>query len=403
MPKRDLTAIAQGSSVDLQPLQRGRGLTGMLSARSGVALGNARRLPLEAIEVNHQQSRQSFDEGTLAELAESIRQHDVLQPIGVRRRDDRYEIIFGERRYRASAIAGKSDIPAIIYDDLTETDAAIITALENLQREDLDIEDEARQFAYLLQLTGLSQRKLAERLGVQFNYLSRRVRLLKRPDLMEEYRSGRKTLHQVIGMLEVGSPARDPDVATEGEAGGDSPTSASAVGDVSAQEGVSGGYSDGGGGDGEGGEDGESSEPYFELIEREDLPGFIVSRGYSGDSADGGKASPARGGQRQGGTHRGGARFRWRPVQQFYNWVGRARLTDVPADECTTLKVQLTQIKEALEKQIEQLEQLQVQDNVDNANDAGNEGGAEGGTAEQPGATNAPMEAEEIGETEGSA
>ena len=136
MPKRDLTAIAQGSSWDLQPIQRGRGLSGLISAHSGVALENARRLPIELIDINPYQSRQSFDADTLAELAESIRQHGVLQPIGVRRGSnaDRYEILFGERRFRAAQIAGKVDIPAVVYENLDDADAAILTALENLQR-----------------------------------------------------------------------------------------------------------------------------------------------------------------------------------------------------------------------------------------------------------------------------
>lgn len=335
MPKRDLTAIAQGSSSDLQPIQRGRGLSSLLSARSGVALDNARRLPLDAVDINPHQARQSFDTVTLEELAESIRLHDVLQPIGVRTTEGaRYELLFGERRYRAAIIAGKADIPAVVYENLADGDAAILTALENLQREDLDIEDEARQFAYLLEVTGLSQRKLAEKLGVQFNYLSRRVRLLKRPDLMEEYRSGRKTLHSVIAMLDTGQAQSEWDGETPSEDDGSS---------------VSPGYSL---------DDDEGVEPDFELIERADLQGFIVSRGYSGPMGSG-DSSPIRGGKAGGGGGKRSMRFRWRPVQQFYNWVGRTQVADVPADERATLKVQLTEIKEALEQQIAQLEQLQ--------------------------------------------
>lgn len=202
MPKRDLSAIAEGSSADLQPIQRGRGLTGLLSARSGVALENARRLPLDVINFNPQQARQSFDEDTLEELAESIRHHDVLQPIGVRRLGERYEILFGERRYRAAIAAKKTDIPVLIYDDLSDADAAIMTALENLQREDLELEDEARQFAHLLEVTGLSQRALADSLGKTHNYVSRRVRLLReRPELFAAIREGHLTQKEALNQM----------------------------------------------------------------------------------------------------------------------------------------------------------------------------------------------------------
>jgi|GEM_PF-2101377 len=154
-------------------------------------------LPLDQIDANPQQARQSFSQGGLAELATSIREHGVLQPVGVRRVGDRYRLIYGERRWRASRLAERSDIPATIY-DVDEAQAAVMTALENLQREDLDIEDEARYFQTLLDLTNLSQRKLAAKLGIDYNYLSRRVRLLKRPDLLEAYRNGRANLHGLI-------------------------------------------------------------------------------------------------------------------------------------------------------------------------------------------------------------
>jgi ParB/RepB/Spo0J family partition protein len=288
---------------------------------------------------------------SLEELAESVREHGVIEPIVVRPVGERYEIVAGERRHRASGIAGEESIPARIM-DLDAQSAAFVTAIENLQREDLDIEDEARQFAYLLQLTGLSQRKLAEKLGVQFNYLSRRVRLLRRPDLMEEYRSGRRTLHQVLAMLESGAAGAEE--AAHPEAGGNEASPA--------KESVSAGYTPA---------DGAGEDEDLQLIEREDLPGFIVSRGYGGyEGRSGSGYGGHRGDERDTGTPSGavrggdstaagrGARFRWRPVQQFYNWVGRTRVTDIPPDERATVRAQLTEIKEALEKQLAELDEL---------------------------------------------
>ena len=219
MPKRDLSAIAQGSSADLQPVQRGRGLAGLMSARSGVVLENARRLPLDLIDINPHQARQQFDENALEELAASIKVYDVLQPVGVIRTGERYQIIFGERRFRAAAAAGKTDIPVVIYEDLGEVEAAILTALENLQREDLDLEDEAKQFAYLLEVTGLSQRALAERVGKTHNYISRRVRLLReRPEMFADIREGRLSQEMALNQLAAEREVYQADTVEAGNA-----------------------------------------------------------------------------------------------------------------------------------------------------------------------------------------
>lgn len=185
-----------------KPAQRNPFRSFISTASPGEELANARSLPLDMIDVNPHQARQQFDEEALAQLTASIREHGILQPIGVVQIGERYRIIFGERRFRAAIDAEKIDIPAIIYESLSEADAAILTALENLQREDLDIEDEARQFTYLLEVTGLSQRALAERLGKTHNYISRRVRLLReRPELFTQIREGRLTQKEALGQL----------------------------------------------------------------------------------------------------------------------------------------------------------------------------------------------------------
>jgi ParB/RepB/Spo0J family partition protein len=171
-------------------------------------------IALDLIDPNPQQARQGFDEAKLEELAASVREHGVMQPIGVRQVGDRYVVIYGERRYRAASMAALTEIPATIH-DVDEQQAAVMTALENLQREDLDIEDEARYFQTLLGATSLSQRELATRLGITHNYLSRRVRMLQRPDLMAAFRNGDMTMREVLKRLggnEDGpdEPAADP-------------------------------------------------------------------------------------------------------------------------------------------------------------------------------------------------
>ncbi len=314
-PKRQTMEAALG-------IKEAQGFMGLLNDTTtpGQPTVGARDLPLDVIDPNPYQARQAFNAGGLQELAESIREHGVLEPILVRPVGARYEIVAGERRYRASVIAGQNTIAARIM-ELDNQQAAIITALENLQREDLDIEDEGRQFAYLLEATGLSQRKLADKLGINHNYLSRRVRLLKRPDLLETYRSGRKKLHEVLTMLDETSET------------------------TSAEESVSLGHSN----------DETLSyefdkETEFELIEREDMPGYIVSRGHSHVEQSDGQGS---------GTDKGGGRFRWRPLQQFHNWVGRTHIRDIPPDERATVRVQLTEIKDALEKQLRELDEIE--------------------------------------------
>jgi ParB/RepB/Spo0J family partition protein len=182
-------------------------LAHFLDQEPGQELENARQLPIEQIAVNPEQSRQQFDEAALDELRRSIEQHGILEPLLVRPLGDQFVIIAGERRYRAAQAAGLSYVPVIIHRDLDETEAAILTALENLQREDLDPEDEARQFARLLKITGLSQRKLADLLGVDHTYLARRVKMLQeQPALFEAVRTQELTWRQALELLHRATP-----------------------------------------------------------------------------------------------------------------------------------------------------------------------------------------------------
>jgi ParB/RepB/Spo0J family partition protein len=334
VPKRDLSAIARGSSADLQPIQRGRGLTGLLSARLGVALENARLLPLDLIDPNPYQSRQAFDPHALQELADSIREHGVIEPIVVRPgpNEGRFVIVAGERRFRAAGMAGLQDIPSRIA-EMDEVQAAFVTALENLQREDLDIEDEARQFIYLMELSGLSQRGLAEKLGKDHNYISRRVRLLKRTDLLADYRAGKKSLTQVLALV----------VSDSGADAAGSDQDLQEVPEEVAEE----------GGEGEEGQGLQRLGQDIELLEREDLPGYIVShvQGTEYDAALGeGTAAVSRSASQP-------TRFRWRPAMHFQNWLERTKPTAIPPDERASFKAQIAQIKAKLEEWEHEIEE----------------------------------------------
>ena len=162
---------------DAQP-----GIISLLAARTPTAV---RDIPLEKIVPNPAQPRMTWHEDTLAELGASIREHGVLQPILVRPAGEEYEIIAGERRWRASKLAGKETIPAIVerFDDATALEIALI---ENLQREDLSPLDEAVIYKKMTGELGYSIRNLATKLGKDKGYVENRLRLASAPDDVRE-------------------------------------------------------------------------------------------------------------------------------------------------------------------------------------------------------------------------
>ena len=144
-----------------------------------------RMLPIHLVDPNREQPRRSFDEEALKELAASIRAVGVLQPIIVSPSGERYTIIAGERRYRASRLAELSEIPAIVrdWDEQTRLEAALI---ENLQRDDLNPVEEAMGVRRLMDEAGLTQEKVAERLGKSRPAVANLLRLLTLPDSVKQ-------------------------------------------------------------------------------------------------------------------------------------------------------------------------------------------------------------------------
>lgn len=134
-------------------------------------------LDLNDILPNRFQPRIKFDETSIMDLAESIKEHGVIQPIVVRRLGDRYEIIAGERRYKASVIAGKTTIPAIIA-EVNDKDSAEIALIENVQRQDLTPIEEAISYKKILDMGYLTQEDLAEKLGKTQSTIANKIRLL---------------------------------------------------------------------------------------------------------------------------------------------------------------------------------------------------------------------------------
>ena len=144
-----------------------------------------KELPLSKLRVNPYQPRKTFNEESLKELAESIKEHGVIQPIIVKKSIKDYEIIAGERRYRASRLAGKETIPAIIK-DFTDEQMMEIAVLENLQREDLNSIEEALGFEMLMKNLNLTQEALAKRVGKSRSYITNMLGLLTLPTNVKE-------------------------------------------------------------------------------------------------------------------------------------------------------------------------------------------------------------------------
>ena len=134
-------------------------------------------ISLQDIIPNRFQPREMFDDEALQELSQSIREHGVIQPIIVRKVGDKYEIIAGERRFRASQLAGKETIPALIR-DIDDKEAAKIALLENLQRSNLTPIEEAKTYQTILKLDNITQEELAQNLGKSQSTIANKLRLL---------------------------------------------------------------------------------------------------------------------------------------------------------------------------------------------------------------------------------
>ena len=142
-------------------------------------------MDINNVEPNSDQPRKKFDEDALLELSESIKQFGVLQPLLVQERDDYYEIIAGERRWRAAKIAGLKEVPVIIK-KLTEQQIMEISLIENIQREDLNPIEEAQAYKRLLTEFNLKQDEVAERVSKSRTAVTNAMRLLKLDDRVQQ-------------------------------------------------------------------------------------------------------------------------------------------------------------------------------------------------------------------------
>ncbi len=207
--------------LDMKPKKRGlgRGLNALFEDEEGVypqvsedghTPGRKRdMLGIELLAPGEYQPRRVFDDESIEELAESIRNHGLLQPILVRKlknRDDRYEIIAGERRWRAAQKAQLHEVPVVVL-DLPDTEVLEIALIENLQREDLNPVDEALGYQRLMEEFGHTQEKLAKALGKSRPYIANMVRLLALPErVLNHVREGKLSAGHARALITSDNP-----------------------------------------------------------------------------------------------------------------------------------------------------------------------------------------------------
>ena len=165
----------------------GRGLDSLFADNSVDELNpSVNKLRIMEIEPNRDQPRKDFDEKALSELAESIEQHGVLQPLVVRPlTNGGYQLVAGERRWRAARIAGLTEVPVVIK-ELTDEEVIEIAMIENLQREDLNPLEEALGYRYMMDELNITQEQAAEKVGKSRPAVANAIRLLRLPDEVQE-------------------------------------------------------------------------------------------------------------------------------------------------------------------------------------------------------------------------
>jgi len=203
--KKDKEALGKGIRSLLQSIDADLKTTsGELKSSVVEAVTNMLRIPLDKIETNPRQPRHDFDEVALQELAQSIRLHDIIQPITVSRLPSgKYRLISGERRYRAAKLAELKDLPAYVRqaDDQQLLELAL---LENLQREDLNAMEIALSYKRMMEELNYTQEQVAERMGKERSTVANYIRLLKLPpDIQVAVRSNQLSMGHARALINV--------------------------------------------------------------------------------------------------------------------------------------------------------------------------------------------------------
>ncbi len=195
----------------------GRGLEALIptsDAATAAQSGKLQPLPLDSIAPNPHQPRKSFDQDKLSELAASIKEKGLLQPLLVKKDGTGYIVVAGERRYRAAKLAELKSVPALILDDIDDTDMLQIALIENLQREDLNPIETANAYRALIEQCDWSQAELADRVGKNRASVTNTLRLLLLPERIRRLVAGGKlTEGHARAILSVTDPAMREKIA----------------------------------------------------------------------------------------------------------------------------------------------------------------------------------------------
>lgn len=193
----------------LDDLERGQGLDALIDTNGVRTQGSStiNEVPLNEISPNPNQPRRDFDEDALRELAASIQQIGIIQPITLRQIEDhKFQIIAGERRWRAARMAGLDEVPVLIK-EVTDEQAAALALIENLQREDLDPIEVAEGCKKLIERYGLTQEEAAKRLGKSRSAITNAMRLLNLPEYVrDQVRTGDISAGHAKALLSLSSP-----------------------------------------------------------------------------------------------------------------------------------------------------------------------------------------------------
>ena len=177
MPSKKKSGLGRGLSALVSEAEYETGNTGESSSDT--------KVPIEDIFPNPNQPRIHFNESELRELSESIQEHGVLQPLLVRRRNNGYEIIAGERRYQASKLAGLEELPVIIR-EVDDQEMLALALIENLQRSDLNPVEEAKGYRQLIDSSGMTQEALSKAVSKSRSAITNSLRLLDLPEVVQD-------------------------------------------------------------------------------------------------------------------------------------------------------------------------------------------------------------------------
>src|ERR1700674_2430013 len=191
----------------------GRGLGALLSPSPAPSpapespASNVQELPIDSIVANPRQPRKAFNDNSLRDLSASLKRSGVLQPVVVRRHGQQFQIVVGERRWRAAQMAGLPHIPAVVR-EVTDAETLELALVENLLREDLNPMEEAEAYERLLTEFSWTQEELGQRVGKDRSSVANCLRLLKLPELIQaDLRAGRLTMGHARALLSLNSPA----------------------------------------------------------------------------------------------------------------------------------------------------------------------------------------------------